>query len=258
MLHGLRTLTRRWMLATCCTLAVLPLGLHASPLRIATEGAYPPFSYFDAQGQLAGFDVDIAHALCEAMARPCELQTFAWSDLINRLESGQVDLIVASMARTEAREQRVDFSDHYYRSQSIFAGRPERIPDTQPATLAGLRLSTGRDTIQADYLQQHYPDSILLLTDDQEQALALLLEDKADAVLSDTINLLDFLERPEAAAFDFIGGPVEAPELRSRAHIAVAKDNPRLREAVNEALIRIRLSGTYEHINRRYFPFSIY
>ncbi len=42
-------------------------------LRIGVEGAYPPFSETNSSGEVVGFDIDIANALCEAMNRQCEL-----------------------------------------------------------------------------------------------------------------------------------------------------------------------------------------
>ncbi len=232
--------------------------LSNPPLRVATEGSYPPFSYFDTHGQLTGFDVDIALALCQEMQRSCDVKAVPWVDLIDSANSGQVDFIVASMARTAERERYLAFSDYYYRSRSIFVGIPERFPSLAPEALSGIRITTGRDTIQASYLQKHYPYSTLLLADDQEQAMELLVQGDADLILSDTINLLDFLQRPASSRFDFIGPPLVAPELQSEAHIAVAKDNTPLLQAINTALSNIRLNGTYEHINRHYFPFSIY
>lgn len=232
-------------------------GAIADKLRVATEGAYPPFSYFDAEGKLAGFDVDIAYALCEALDRECEVVAVPWTELLDRMEAGEYAMIVASMARTEERERRVDFTDHYYRSHSIFAGRPT-IKSTTPEGLAGLTLVAGRDTIQGDFLTRHYTRSRVVLTDDQPQAFQMLLNGRADLTLSDTTNLLDFLQRPEANGLDFVGEPVSSPELHSEAHIAIQKGNDSLRLQINQSLEKIRLNGNYDRINRKYFPFSIY
>jgi polar amino acid transport system substrate-binding protein len=246
---------------TLTSLLVLSLllaqGAHAETLRIATEGNYAPFSYHDDNGSLAGFDVEIAQALCRHMQLDCEVQAIVWEQLIPSLESDQVDMIVASMARTAEREQRVAFSDYYYQSHSVFAGKTGIAADSSPAALAGLRMAIIRGTIQADFAKQRYPQSPVLLVDDQEKAFALLLEGQTDLVLSDTINLLSFLQQPKAAGYDFIGRPLLGDTLNSKAHIAVRKNDPLLGR-VNQALEEIRLNGVYDRINRHYFPFSIY
>lgn len=236
---------------------LLVQGAHAETLRVATEGNYAPFSYHDDNGSLAGFDVEIAQALCQQMRVDCEIRAIVWKQLIPSLESDQVDMIVASMARTTEREQRVAFSDYYYQSHSVFAGKTGIVADTSPDALAGLSLAIIRDTIQADFASKHYPRSPLLSVDDQEEAFALLLAGQADLVLSDTINLLDFLQQPKAADYDFIGPPLLGDTLNSKAHIAVRK-NDRLLGRVNHALEEIRLNGVYDRINRHYFPFSVY
>jgi len=66
----------------------LPLAAQAETLRIAMEGQFSPFEEVDPQGRLKGFNVDIAHALCTQMKRHCELQRFAWDDLIPALQEG--------------------------------------------------------------------------------------------------------------------------------------------------------------------------
>ncbi|PSJ46484.1 ABC transporter substrate-binding protein [Zobellella endophytica] len=230
----------------------------ADRLVVATEGAYPPFSYIDEQGRLTGFDVDIALALCRAMAAECELVTERWDRLLDGLEQGRFDMVVASMARTEARARRADFSDHYYRTHSVFVGAAGNLTHATPEHLAGLRIATGTGTIQAAFLQRHYGASELLLSESQEQALDWLRTGKADLVLSDTINLLGFLQSREGEHFDYVGEPLADDLLKAEARIAVAKGNPALLERINQAIVTIRLNGSYDHINRQYIPFSVY
>ncbi|ATG75025.1 ABC transporter substrate-binding protein [Zobellella denitrificans] len=230
----------------------------ADRLVVATEGAYPPFNYHDEQGRLTGFDVDIALALCRAMAAECELVAEEWDKLLDGLEQGRFDLVVASMARTPARAERADFSEYYYRTHSMFAGQANRHADVSPQTLAGLRLATGVDTIQAEFLQQRYRQSHILLARSQEEALAWLAEGKVDLVLSDSINLLSFLQSPAGSPFDYVGEPLADEILQAEARIAVAKGRRALLERINKAITTIRLNGSYDHINRQYIPFSVY
>lgn len=63
------------MLLLSCIFA---LPVHSESLTVATEGSYAPFSYIDEHGELAGFDVDIAHALCSEMKVVCQVQAAPW------------------------------------------------------------------------------------------------------------------------------------------------------------------------------------
>lgn len=245
---------------TFAVLALLTVAfkLSASPLVVATEGAYSPFSYFDEFGQLTGFDVDIANALCVVMQRDCQVIAVPWADLLDRLEVGDYQMIVASMAKTPERSARARFTDYYYRSHTSFVGDPRRFVSISPDALNGRRLSAGRATIQGDFLESSYPKSEIRLTESLDDSFALLVKGEVDLVLTDSINSLGFLQSSEGAVFDFISEPVIDPLLRSEGYIVVEKNDVELANAINLALMELRLSGVYDQINRRYVPFSIY
>ena len=238
-----------------CAAAAAPA--HAADLRIATEGAYPPFNYVNDQGRLEGFDVDIAKALCQAMGRPCEIVAKDWDHIIDGLVAGEYDAIVASMAKTPERDALVDFTDSYYRSRSSFVSHIDADLFTD-ADLAGKRLCTAEGTIQADYLREHYKDSVIVLTDDSPGSFAMLARGEVDAVLTDSLNALEFLQSEQGADYDFTGEALPADDTSASAHIAVRSGDDALRAALDKAIKDIRLSGEYERINRRYFPFSVY
>ena len=50
-------------------------------LRFVTDSDYPPFHYFDEEGVLTGFNVDLARAICEALAVECEIRPVDWEDM---------------------------------------------------------------------------------------------------------------------------------------------------------------------------------
>ena len=66
-------------------------------LRFVTDSDYPPFHYFDEEGALTGFNVDMARAICEALAVDCEVRPVYWDDLFTKLDAGEADAAIASI-----------------------------------------------------------------------------------------------------------------------------------------------------------------
>ena len=66
-------------------------------LRFVTDSDYPPFHYFDEEGVLTGFNVDLARAICEALAVECEIRPVDWEDLFQDLDDGEADAAIASI-----------------------------------------------------------------------------------------------------------------------------------------------------------------
>ena len=83
-------------------------------VRIATEGAYPPFNFKAPDGSLQGFDVDIANAVCAEAHLDCTIVAQDWDGIIPGLLAKKYDAIVASMAVTEERKKKVAFTNKYY------------------------------------------------------------------------------------------------------------------------------------------------
>ncbi|RJF90154.1 amino acid ABC transporter [Oleomonas cavernae] len=238
-----------------------PASAAEKVVKIGTEGAYPPFNAIDAGGQLYGFDVDIAKALCEKMKVKCEFVTQDWDGIIPALQAKKFDAIVASMAITDERKKVVDFSDKYYDTPTQFVSvKSAGITETTPAALKGKALGAQSATIQADLLEALYKESTIKLYATVDELYADLASGRVDAGLVDKTVTYTWLETPPGACCAFAGPEMFEPKsiLGNGVGIAVRKGDTELLTALNKAIAEILADGTYKTINDKYFPFSIY
>lgn len=225
-------------------------------VRIGTEGAYPPFNELTSGGELVGFDIDIAKALCEKMKVECEFVTQDWDGIIPALLAGKYDAIIASMSATEERRQTIDFSDKYYSTPSAFLARKDGVTDVSPAGLAGKAVGAQSSTIQANHLEENYKDSEIKLYGTQDEVFLDLASGRLDALLVDKIVGTEWLEKKEDGKCCQLAG--EDIKIGEGVAVGLRKEDQDLKEMFNKALAEIRADGTYETINKKYFPFDIY
>ncbi len=229
---------------------------HAEKIRIATEGAYPPFNMKNTKGELIGFDVDIARALCDQMKADCEIVAQDWDGIIPGLLAKKYDAIIASMSITAERQKKVAFTDRYYSNYLRFIAKKDSGLDVSKSGLKGKRLGAQRATISAQHLEDNYRKSAnVKVYDTQEAAFLDLKAGRLDAVLVDAYPGYDWLKKPENSGYDHVGDTID---INDKIGIAVRKGDKGLVEKLNKALKAIRDNGTYQRINANYFPFSIY
>ena len=83
-------------------------------IRVGMDLRYPPFEMVDFDNNHMGISVDIANEFGEYIGAEVEIVNTNFSALIPALNSGSIDIIIASMSITEEREQSVDFTDPYF------------------------------------------------------------------------------------------------------------------------------------------------
>jgi lysine-arginine-ornithine-binding protein len=233
----------------------------ADKIRIGTEGSYPPFNFVDKAGNLQGFDIDIAQALCARMAAECAFVTQDYEGMVPALVAGRYDAIVASLWITDERKQKVDFTKSYYQPQARFAMRKSAATggDVSPAALKGKTLGAQSSTVHANYLQDVYKDAVIKLYGTQEEANAALAAGKLDGVLADGTSVWRWISQsPEGRCCEFVGPPVkDAKWFGEGVAIGVRKGDTALKERFDRAIDAIVADGTYKAINDKYFPFPL-
>lgn len=220
-------------------------------LRIATEGAYAPFNYTNADGSLGGFDVDIANALCAKMQTECQISAQDWDGIIPALKTGKFDAIISAMSVTPERSEQVDFSRPYYINSLVFLAKNDStFNPSDAAAIESAKISAQRSTISSQWLTQTYPNSQPQLYDTLDNAFMDLGNGRADAMISDKLPALTWLKSEVGQGFQIKGSDIDIDDKIS---IAVDKGNSELLKKFDDALAAIKADGTYQKIAIKHF-----
>ena len=225
-------------------------------VRFATEGAYEPFNFVTPDGKLAGFDVDIADALCTRMKAECNTVQQDWDGMIPALKARKFDAIVASMSITEERKKQVDFTHKYYQTPARFVARKDSGLQVSKEGLKGKKVGVQRATIHDKFLTDNFGEVVEVVRyGTQDEANTDLLNGRLDAILADSVALKGgLLDKPGGKDYAFVGPPETDPRwFGEGAGIAVRKDDADLRDKLNAAIDAIRKDGTWDRIKQKYF-----
>ena len=230
-------------------------------IRFLTDSDFPPFNFYDEDGVLVGFNVDLARAICLELQTSCDIKARPWDDLFAGLKSGEADAVIAAHKITAKALGDVAFTDRYFHTPGRFAGRKEQPAlEMTPSSLDGKRIAVAKGTAHEAYLKTFFRDSPLALFENADLAREALAAGKADFVFDDGISLAFWLNGTlSRQCCEMKGGPFLEPSFFGDGiAIAVPKSDPEIRTLLNDALKRVRASGRFEELVQRYFPVRIY
>jgi arginine/ornithine transport system substrate-binding protein len=264
----MRRLKVMWMRTFLATVALL-LATGVAPiavaddaqLRVGLQNERPPFSFSDDNGELQGFDVEIAGALCAALKVRCDLVPLEFTALVPSLQEGRIDAAVASMSITEERLQLVDFTEKYHQASNRFVARRGARFEIAPESLLGKTIGVKRGTIHDRYLSEQYARTASIRRYGYSDEIFIdLALGRLDLAFADGITLTEsFLKTDLGADFDFVGPALSDSRWFGRGEgIAVRKGNADLLARLNRALRGILADGTYEEIRIKHFDYDIY
>ncbi len=240
----------------------------AESLRFAVEGYYPPFSTINAKGELEGFDVDIAAALCDVLDRDCHLVQQDWDKLITGegLKNGNYDAIVASMSILPSRREIFAFTNKYYTTPARFVSALDQrhdvaLVDGQWQGLEGRKIGVQQSTTEDVFLRDNSvkaADVIRYRT--LPEAIDDLEAGSLDFVFADGFALQNgFLSRSEGRNYGMVGPSFDDPRWFGEGiGIAVSRTNWELVNELNRGIELLRATGEYDRISAKYFDFDIF
>jgi polar amino acid transport system substrate-binding protein len=252
-----QVLIRRCLVAAALALPTTTQAQAQSTLRIATEGAYPPFNYVEGT-EPAGFEVELGRALCDAMALPCTFVLQEWDGMYGALREGRFDAIMSSMEITPERRTRYRFSRPYYRIPAALIGAKGG-DDAKPFTasdLSGQTVGVVADSEFAAYLEELPRKPDIRTYNKLEEADLDLLTGRISYVLGDKLAISQFMASREGeSCCRYVA---DLPVDRGGGiGVAMRKGDRGLAEMFDAAIAKVMADGTYDRIRKKYVPFDI-
>ncbi len=261
-----RTLTLAAAIFTTATIAAQEPA-SAETLRVGTECTYHPFNFRDENGELQGYDVDVAKAIGEHLNAEIEFVCQKWDGMIPSILANKFDLIVASMSITDERAEKIDFSDPYRVSIGQFVGAKDKGIElfnedgsVNEAGFEGIRVGLQRATTYDNWMQAKAPNAEIVRYDATEALYLDLQNGRVDVIMTNPMKAyLKFLSQPDGAGFDVIGPQIEEQEYFGiGVGVGLRKGNDELLGRINEAIGIITEDGSLEVFAKKHFPFTIH
>ena len=167
-------------------------------IRFLTETDYPPFNFTGPDGNPAGFNVDLARALCDEIKVTCTIQMRRFETLVDAITTNRGDAIIASLAVTPQLRATVDFTDPYYRAPARFVSRRDAVmPEIRPEYLEGKKVGVIAGTSHEAYLKAMFTDAEIKSYANDDALRLALRRSEVDFIFGDAIALAFWINGTE-------------------------------------------------------------
>jgi polar amino acid transport system substrate-binding protein len=234
---------------------------NITTIAFLSDDDYPPFHFIGKDGQLSGFNIELARAICDELKLTCTIQARRWDTLLNALSQKQGDAVIASIASTPALRQRFGFSAPYYRTPARFIGYKNSIEgEITPKNLTARSIGVIAGSAHEEFLKVFFPASIRKTFNDPNTLQLALKHREIELAFGDAIALSFWLNGSEADnCCAFLGGAyTQSSFFGDGVSIALRKNDVKLQRAIDYALAKLERNGVFMTLYLKYFPIGFY
>lgn len=233
-------------------------NLTAVPsIRFLTTADFPPFNYRDASGELIGFNVDLARAICADLTITCTIQAWPWEQAPKALEDGQGDALIAGLAMTPDNAALFDFSQIYLALPGRFVARKADAASFDPNALNSKSIAVRKGSAHETFVTRYLTGAKPIEFDSEIDALAAVGTGSADLYFGDGLRAAFWLNGNDCC--NFAGPAFFRPDLFGDGFVvAVPAGLDTVRQAIDYSLIRLKRSGVLDELYLRWFPVGYY
>ncbi|SEA53295.1 transporter substrate-binding domain-containing protein [Rubrimonas cliftonensis] len=213
---------------------------------------FVPWAMRDVNGELIGFEIDVAKKLAEEMEVEVEFVPTAWDGIIPALLAGKFDVIIGGMSITPARNLTVNFSDPYANSSlGVMANRSlaDGLEWPDDFNSADVTFVCRRGATPCAYIQETFPKATLRQFDDQGQTVQEVLNGAAHALVgSQPLPAFQVYDNP-----DVLFAPTDAKINPGNEAFALRKGDPDALNFFNNWILVNRSNGWLEKTHNYWF-----
>jgi octopine/nopaline transport system substrate-binding protein len=250
-------------------------------ITIATEGAYPPWNFTNADGTLAGYEIELTDLLCERMKVKCTLVAQEWNGIIPGLNVGKYDAIIASMGVTEERKKVVAFSKPYAQAPNGFLTSSENalkelpeagvsfnladgpaeskaIIEALKAKFAGKTIGVQTGTTAATFVAEYFKGIDVREYPSFEQLGLELTAGRIDAAVANVTAFKAVIDANPSGTLVFTGPTFAGGVLGlGTTNVALRPGDDALKTAFDAAITAVNTDGTNQALTEKWFGLDI-
>jgi polar amino acid transport system substrate-binding protein len=224
-------------------------------LIVGIDDTFAPMSYRDANGDIVGFDVDLAEAAGEIMGVNFTFQPIDWIMKETELNEGKIDLIWNGYTMTEERAELVNFSDPYLENRQIIVvpadSDIETKEDLAGKTVATQQASSTLDAIEADEsnIDEDFEGGEPVLYPTFTDVFNDLDSGRSDAIIADEVLARYIMGQKGPENYKVLEDNFGDEQFA----VGLRKEDTELAEELNAALDEVKSSGQYDEIYAKWF-----
>lgn len=216
----------------------------AGVLRVATSADYSPFSFYNDEYKIDGFDPALIKEVGAKLGVDVQISDFAFDGLGSVLHVGQADVVIAAISMSPEREAIVDFSNVYYVGQDGILARTDSDIGTitNPGQMAGMRVGVQKSSVYQNWAQENLvvsgiiPQDMLFAYAKPEHIVEDLRQGRLDLAIMDL--------QPATAALSLGDLKLAGQGLnQQRFAIALPQGSNTLKAEINQALLSLQNDG---------------
>ena len=210
---------------------VLDEVLGRGTIRVGVS-LFEPWAMQAPSGKLVGHEIEVANKLADEMGVQPEFKVYPWSEIIDALNRGEIDVIISGMAVTPKRALQLNFTQPYAESGVSLAtntGLTRHIKDMSELNRPQTIVTAVAKTLGSDVAKLLFDKSDLRILASADEAREAVLQGKAHAYVASSIETTFLaLEHP-----DKVDLPLHTPLLTSVSGMGVRKGEQELLNFLN-------------------------
>ncbi|GMO53440.1 MAG: amino acid ABC transporter substrate-binding protein [Termitinemataceae bacterium] len=223
----------------------------AGVIKVGIEGTYPPYTFHDAKNNIVGYDVEIAREIAEKIGVKVEFVESSWDSLIAGVDSGRWDVVINQVGINPERKKKYDFSTPYTYTRGALVVHS----DSTIKSFADLKGKKSAQTVTSNWAQvaEKNGAEIIGTVSGFNESVRLVESKRADATINDDVTFYDYKKTNPKSPTKVVAFATEI----TTDGVLLPKKEPKLLQAINQALKELGDSGKLSEISNKYFAQDI-